>query len=617
LKVKIKASKTAKKLLSAMKAEKRSGTRPLDTLAKVIKVDKDTAYVQFTGGKSGTPVEKTINCKPNDIVRVRVSNNKAWITGNSTAPPTDDTVAKDARNKATDAKNKAGAAQDEASRAHEAADNAQESARTAYNAAQDAIGSANEAKQSAYNANEYASRALGGLSTVQSVVETLTWITQHGTMTLTADITLDPTHVYFVQDPVGDYVVGGTHYSIVADPDVSDIGTYYELTIDESLNNYVGTHLALTGEGLWLLPAASGVAKILIATGAGTTYGAAGIYIIDEDGAIVTFFAYDNIRLGTIEALTYRVEITSSGFDILYRNSDNTDTEVAHIGINSNGKRYHTFGHRIGTIGNESFVAGSGEASGFYSFAEGESTTASSEAAHAEGEITEASAEAAHAEGRLTEACAEAAHAEGYGTKAGGEYGAGIAAHAEGSETKATSNYSHAEGEKSIASGYRSHAQNHFTVADQNDQTAIGRFNTKNNTNNLFAVGNGTDDYNRSDAFTVDKDGNTEAAGKISSSQGTMVGTDNLSSSGNNHSFSINAGAVQSQSFTITRQGYYPICIDRINLGGTGSDKICLNKCGITSRANGSVTYEVAYYNPTNTDYSSITVAVYVLWAKL
>lgn len=111
---------------------------------------------------------------------------------------------------------------------------------------------AESASDAADNAAEYAARALGNLSTVQSVVETLTWITQHGTMTLTSDVALDPTHVYFEVDAGGDYTVGGTTYAIVTEPDVAEIGTYYELSIDESLNNYVATHLALDSDGLWL-----------------------------------------------------------------------------------------------------------------------------------------------------------------------------------------------------------------------------------------------------------------------------------------------------------------------------------------------------------------------------
>ncbi len=102
------------------------------------------------------------------------------------------------------------------------------------------------------------------------------------------------------------------------------------------------------------------------------------------------------------------------------------------------------------------------------------------------------------------------------------------------------------------------------------------------------------------------------------SSKGVMIGTTSLSSSGTNHTgISIGANATKASSFTVTRAGYYPVCIDRINLGGTGSDKIAINKWGITARSNGSVTYEIAYYNPTSTAYTSVTIAVYVLWASL
>ena len=81
---------------------------------------------------------------------------------------------------------------------------------------------------------------------MQSVTETLNWITQHGTMALTTDTALDPSHVYFILDPNGDYTVSGNKYRVVTEPKVADIATYYELSVDESLNNYVATHLSLT-----------------------------------------------------------------------------------------------------------------------------------------------------------------------------------------------------------------------------------------------------------------------------------------------------------------------------------------------------------------------------------
>lgn len=216
---------------------------------------------------------------------------------------------------------------------------------------------AKQAEASAESASEYAARALGNLSTVQSITETLNWITSHGTMTLTGDYksstdtevdedkkyytrtgsgteaapyvytevsnptgnpstqgyyegSLDPTHVYFIRDNNGDYEVGNYHYSIVAEPDVADISTYYELSIDESLNNYIGTHLALTSEGLWLIPESNGTPttdgkKILIATGSGSTYTTAGIYIIDRSNGtdtVVASFLASGVTIGNSTA---------------------------------------------------------------------------------------------------------------------------------------------------------------------------------------------------------------------------------------------------------------------------------------------------------------------------
>lgn len=98
--------------------------------------------------------------------------------------------------------------------------------------------------------------------------------------------------------------------------------------------------------------------------------------------------------------------------------------------------------------------------------------------------------------------------AEGYKTVAGGNF-----SHAEGNETKATGIYSHSEGFLTKASGYGSHAQNEGTIAEGPDQTAIGRCN-KPMTNVAFIIGNGTGtgDEDRSNALTVDWNGNVDIA---------------------------------------------------------------------------------------------------------
>lgn len=402
--------------------------------------------------------------------------------------------------------------------------------------ASQAIADATSAKNSAQSASEYASRALGNLATVQSVAETLTWITAHGTMTLTSDVALDPTHVYFVVDAGGDYTVGGTTYAIVTEPDVADIGTYYELSIDESLNNYVGTHLALDGEGLWLLPASSGTNKVLIATGAGSTYTTAGTYLIDSVGTTVASFRADGATLGEDAEGKTRTNIEASGMTII-RKDDNTDYQIAHIGYGTvyksdgttdNGP-YYTLGTRTGNIGEKSVAEGGGvNASAAYSHAEGYTTdatalcahaegwftnatgrnshaegdttnatndcshaegwysTASGQYSHAEGSSTEASGDKSHAEGDDTEATSIADHAEGSRTHATGGYShaegsnttaSNTGAHAEGGSTTASGTYSHAEGGSTIASAYYSHAQNRGTHADQQAQTALGSYN--------------------------------------------------------------------------------------------------------------------------------------------
>jgi len=79
--------------------------------------------------------------------------------------------------------------------------------------------------------------------------------------------------------------------------------------------------------------------------------------------------------------------------------------------------------------------------------------------------------------------------------------------HAEGLITYASGNASHAEGFLTSASGNASHASGIGTIADQENQFVCGCYNTKNNTNSLFVVGNGNSDSSRSDAFVVKKSG--------------------------------------------------------------------------------------------------------------
>lgn len=169
------------------------------------------------------------------------------------------------------------------------------------------------------------------------------------------------------------------------------------------------------------------------------------------------------------------------------------------------------------TIGSYSFAEGYDNiASGEYSHAEGYSTTASSESAHAEGSNTTAAVPNAHAEGSNTTASGTASHAEGSYTTA-----SGTSCHAEGFSTLASNAISHAEGHSTIASGYISHAEGFDTTANSRSQHVQGEYNildTENIDNRgtyAHIVGNGTSNYARSNAHTLDWDGNAWFSGDV------------------------------------------------------------------------------------------------------
>lgn len=274
--------KILEEFVSELKPETKEKSKTYSAI--VSKIDKEgTVWVRVAGSDKDTPTALVgAEVKKGDAVNVEWRNNKLYIASNYSNPAA--------------GVGRVGAVEQAAQLAHEAANNAVTDAGRAKDAADSASASADQAqkdadsaKESAENAGEYAARAFGNLSTVQSVTETLNWITAHGTMILTTDIALDPTHVYFVQDNNGDYEVGNYHYSVVTEPKETDLSSYYVLTIDESLNNYVATHLALTDEGLWVLNDENGW-RLLVAGD--------GVSIIDGQGRVVAQYK-STIMLGT------------------------------------------------------------------------------------------------------------------------------------------------------------------------------------------------------------------------------------------------------------------------------------------------------------------------------
>lgn len=96
-----KYNRIKKDFLEAMRGAGQAKTQAYDTSATVLRTDGDTLWVHIDGGVDETPIKRTIDAKPGDVVQVRVGGGRAWATGNQTAPPTDDTKAKAVEAKTT------------------------------------------------------------------------------------------------------------------------------------------------------------------------------------------------------------------------------------------------------------------------------------------------------------------------------------------------------------------------------------------------------------------------------------------------------------------------------------------------------------------------------------
>lgn len=337
------------KIMSESDKKKTSG---FDTQAVVTRLDGNTAWVKFPGGEDETPVRRTTNAGVGDNVQVRVNGGRAWLLGNVTNPPTDDTQANIATETAKNADRKAADAIDNASIAKIAADSAEKSATEAkayaeqakettdeINAYAEVAGKtvtqilqdgetagekAQEAIESAKTATSYANGALAQLGVVEDVVGTLTWLSEHAEFSLTEDTEVDTSKQYYEAlwgyFPTEDTEIDqsktyyersgeGTDedpyvYTVVSSPSIEHLSEYYEYkftgyepvllseddsptgyyeitSIDEAVTNFIGTHLALTEQGLWVTADADNDYKVLVASD--------GVYIYGPSGQISKF----------------------------------------------------------------------------------------------------------------------------------------------------------------------------------------------------------------------------------------------------------------------------------------------------------------------------------------
>ena len=154
---------------------------------------------------------------------------------------------------------------------------------------------------------------------------------------------------------------------------------------------------------------------------------------------------------------------------------------------------------------------------GAASSAIGAQVTATGNGSHAEGSNTTASGDSSHAEGWSSKASGDyGSHAEGNNTTASGNYGS----HAEGSGTTASGVNSHAEGDCTTASGASSHAEGYGSKASSQFQHVQGKYNIEDKYRKYaHIVGNGVGDAKRSNAHTLDWQGNAWYAGKLTVSK--------------------------------------------------------------------------------------------------
>lgn len=155
---------------------------------------------------------------------------------------------------------------------------------------------------------------------------------------------------------------------------------------------------------------------------------------------------------------------------------------------------------------------------GYYSFATGQSTTASGNNSVAMGSLSTASGAAALAIGEFNTAGGDRSIALGYGSVAVGyaSTAIGFGARAEsnysmsiGSNSKSIGGGSFSFGDNAIATGNAAVSIGLYTRARSDNSFVAGKYNDSTGLNRLFEIGNGTADNSRKNALTILQNGNT------------------------------------------------------------------------------------------------------------
>ena len=190
----------------------------------------------------------------------------------------------------------------------------------------------------------------------------------------------------------------------------------------------------------------------------------------------------------------------------------------------------------------------------------------------ATGDSCTASGNQSHAEGYQTIASGNTSHSEGYQTTASGNY-----SHAEGYVTTSSGYYSHSEGFNTTASGYQSHAEGYGNEAKYSCQHVFGMYSdpdvkagaqASDKGNYIEIVGKGTGNSSRSNARTLDWNGNEVLAGglKVNGTKDVAVQSDFTPTAGALTSYHANFSG---GGYSLTRSG--KIVVFSFYMGITGS----------------------------------------------
>lgn len=260
---------------------------PVDTNktynATVSRVDNEgVVWVNLYGSDKETPTSSVSSeVKRGDNVNVNWRNNKLYIEGNYSNPSAGvvrvekvEETAKTALSDAEKAHIAADVAWKEAERAHEAADQAENYAEIAHTQAEDATTAASGAQYS--------------LSEVERVVDVLNWIAEHGDYAVTDDTEVVVGKFYFE-------LVDGSYVNVTPDEDADPhaLGLYELVSVDESISNYVASHVSLDDDGLVIQT--DGVKTKVRISGAG-------VLLTNEIGNTIATFS-ESIILGDITGM--------------------------------------------------------------------------------------------------------------------------------------------------------------------------------------------------------------------------------------------------------------------------------------------------------------------------